>query len=75
MFGKSSEKYLMIVGVFAIVLIDCCYSSTFITPPITHPGKLMLFPSFISSIYFGSMCDYLAHMTHHVYSSELYKIQ
>ncbi|XP_055298146.1 uncharacterized protein LOC129566330 [Sitodiplosis mosellana] len=37
MFGKSSEKYLLIAGVFAIVLIDTCYSSTFITPPIQHP--------------------------------------
>lgn len=39
MFAKSSEKCLLIVSVVAIVLIDSCYSSTFITPPITHPGK------------------------------------
>lgn len=39
MFTKSSEKYLLIVSVVAIMMIDSCYSSTFITPPITHPGK------------------------------------
>lgn len=38
MFAKSSEKSLLIVSVVAIVLIDSSYSSTFITPPITHPA-------------------------------------
>lgn len=43
MFAKSSEKAILVVSVLAIVLFDCCYSSTFITPPITHPGKFIYF--------------------------------
>lgn len=44
MFAKSSEKYLLIASVLAIVLIDQCYSSTFITPPIVHPGRFFSSP-------------------------------
>ncbi|XP_031636265.1 uncharacterized protein LOC116349126 [Contarinia nasturtii] len=37
MFGKTSETVL-VIGVLAIVVIDSCYGSTFITPPIIHPA-------------------------------------
>lgn len=56
MFGKSSEKYLLIVGVFAIIFIDACHSATFITPPLKHPGKLTIrSPNDFLPIYFQSM--------------------
>lgn len=65
MFGKSSEKYLLIAGVFAIVLIDTCYSSTFITPPIQHPRKFSSLQFFLYSLFLFRQCvNYLAWMSH-----------
>lgn len=39
MFTKSLERNVLVLCAAAIMLIDCCYSATFITPPISHPGR------------------------------------
>lgn len=39
MFAKMSGSFMAIGVVFAIICINSCQSSTFITPRITHPGK------------------------------------
>lgn len=59
MFAKSSEKFVLIVSVLTIVLFDCCYSSTFITPPITHPGKqsrLLFSPNIF--LFLPNLCEW-----------------
>ena len=42
MFAKMSASCMAVGVLFAIICINSCQSSTFITPPITHPGKCHL---------------------------------